>query len=47
VLWDQNDVTLLPGEHRVLKAILPHSQTEILSTDVPEVHGMGWNVTAW
>jgi exo-1,4-beta-D-glucosaminidase len=47
VLWNENDITLVPGEHRVLKATLPSSQADMTSTEVPEIHGMGWNVTAW
>ncbi len=47
ILWDQNEISLLPGEHRILTATLPNSQTTLMLGEVPEVHGMGWNVTAW
>ena len=43
VLWDDNDFTLLPGEQRTIRARFPNEKV----THEPDLHGQGWNVSAW
>ncbi|QOR75693.1 MAG: beta galactosidase jelly roll domain-containing protein [Thermoflavifilum sp.] len=41
VYWDDNDITLLPGERRIIKARV---FTKDLQGKAPDIHVTGWNV---